>query len=427
LDILTTVLAPCFIVKPRFAADKFALCFARTANLDFIRHSRKGVIQSSMFEKIKFMKTSGNVSADGTIEGKTRKGAVTDPESKLMIFGIPFLAAFIILSLALIPVMGAFLEYRPLSAAGEDEETGEETELVILEEDFTDYFIPSNSPFYAAFRDKKRVNCMLLGVNQNLTDTIMLVSFDIDARHVDIISIPRDTYYHRSGYNSEAENKINAAYRKDPLNSARAVSEILLGIPINYYAVIEYDGVKKIVDAVGGVPMDIPPGFDYDDPYDKPPLRIHLKPGLQTLNGEDAVKFLRYRKGYANADIGRIEAQQTFMKSALKQALGANLLTLASTVRENVTSDMPMSKMLYLAQKAVGMPADSISTYTLPHRGDPNPPYYCYPKTKEIEEMIREIYSVQPEPVAEDEGAEAGADGENDDAAEKDTAKKQGE
>ena len=168
-------------------------------------------------------------------------------------------------------------------------------------------------------------------------------------------------------------------------------------MPINYYAVIEYEGVKEIVDAVGSVPVDVPPGFDYDDRWDDPPLIIHLKPGLQTLNGEDSVKFLRYRKGYANADLGRIGAQQAFMKSAFKQALQSDLLKLAATVRENVTSDMPMSKMLYLAQKAMGMSGESISTYMLPYR---DAAAYIYPDTKKIEEMIREIYSVQPEQTA---------------------------
>jgi LCP family protein required for cell wall assembly len=293
-------------------------------------------------------------------------------------------------------------------------EDGEETELVILEEDFTDYVIPSNSPFYSAFKDRNRVNCLLLGVtNENLTDTIMLISFDLDALHADIISIPRDTYYYRPGYNSATEVKINAAYKKDPLNSAKAVSDILLGMPINYYAVVKYSGVEKIVDAVGGVPVDVPAGFNYEDHYNRDengklaPLIIHLTPGLQTLNGEDAVKFLRYRKGYANADIGRVNAQQEFMKSALKQALQSNIPQFIATVRENVVSDMPMSKMLYLAQKALGMSEDSISTYTMPFTGDTP----VYPNTKKIEEIIREIYSVPPEPTgpegADDEDAVA--------------------
>jgi LCP family protein required for cell wall assembly len=367
-----------------------------------------------MIEKFKFKRSARASDAGDTTEASAPKGTdAKKSDGKMTVFWISFLAAFIALSLALIPVMGALLEFRPFSVAGEEggkDGDGAETELVILEEDFTDYFIPSNSPFYEAFKDKKRVNCMLLGVNGGLTDTIMLVSFDVDARHTDIISIPRDTYYHRNGYNTDAENKINAAYRRDPLNSARAVSEILLGMPINYYAVIEYDGVEKIVDAIGGVPVDIPPGFDYEDIRDTPPLIIHLKPGLQTLNGEDAVKFLRYRKGYANADIGRIGAQQDFMRAAFKQALQADLLKLAAIVRENVTSDMPMSKMLYLARKAMGASEESISTYMLPYKADAK---YIYPDTKKIEEMIREIYSVQPERTVPEDASDADAAGES--------------
>ncbi|MDR2131942.1 MAG: LCP family protein [Clostridiales Family XIII bacterium] len=352
-----------------------------------------------MIEKIKFKKTPRASDAGGTAKSSVSNGAGAKSNSKATVFWIPFLAAFILLSIVLVPVMGAILEYRPLAAVSEEGEDGEEKELVILEEDFTDYFIPSNSPFYAAFKDKKRVNCMLLGVTrENLTDTIMLVSFDLEARHVDVISIPRDTYYHREGYNDDAQNKINAAYRKDPLNSAKAVSEILLGMPINYYAVVEYDGVERIVDAIGGVPVDVPKGFDYEDRWAKPPLIIHLKPGLQTLNGADAVKFLRYRKGYPDQDIGRIGAQQAFIKAALKQALQSDLSKLAATIRENVTSDMPMSKMLYLAQKAMGMSPESISTYVLPHKSA----YFLYPDTIKIEEMIREIYSVRPEPITPD-------------------------
>ncbi|MDR1247379.1 MAG: LCP family protein [Clostridiales Family XIII bacterium] len=362
-----------------------------------------------MIEKIKIKKSTRATGAGGIVK---EKGAAVKSSGAKMAFWITFLAAFIVLSLALIPAVGAFMEFRPLGAiAGEDDEEGEETELVILEEDFTDYFIPSNSPFYAAFKDKKRVNCLLLGVNQGLSDVIMLVSFDIDARHLDIISIPRDTYYHRPGYNEAAENKINAAYRKDPLNSARAVSEILLGMPINYYAVIEYDGVKEIVDAIGGVPVDIPQNLDYEDPRDKPPLSIHLKQGLQTLNGENAVKFLRFRKGYADADLGRIRAQQAFMQSAFRQALKSDMSKLAATVRENVTSDMPMSKMIYLARKALGMSEERISTYTMPYG---KVDAYVHPDVEKIEEIIREIYSVPLEstvPESED-GENADADGE---------------
>ena len=135
---------------------------------------------------------------------------------------------------------------------------------------------------------------------------------------MDLISIPRDTYFHRDGYNSEGENKINAAYRKDPVNTARAVSEVLLGMPINYYAVIDYKGVANIVDSMGGVPMDIEFNMKYTDPYDTPPLVINIPKGHQVLDGKHAVQFLRFRHGYVEGDIGRVEGASAIYEECIQ-------------------------------------------------------------------------------------------------------------
>ena len=193
--------------------------------------------------------------------GKIRKSPM---QSFLRTFLIAFIV-FVILCTPGLAIFGKVADIR-LLPGGVDNVLEEQLPAIVDEE----------SPFFEAFKDKNRVNILLLGVNGNLTDTIMLASFDTDAKHVDLISIPRDTYYHREGYNSEGENKINAAYRKNPVNTAKAVSEILLGMPINYYAVIDYDGVETIVDSMGGVPMDIEFNMKYSDPYDDPPLVINI-------------------------------------------------------------------------------------------------------------------------------------------------------
>jgi anionic cell wall polymer biosynthesis LytR-Cps2A-Psr (LCP) family protein len=179
-----------------------------------------------------------------------------------------FLVAFIVFVILCTPglaIFGQVADYNPFDPKGKQ---------VVLEEELP-LLVDENSPFFEAFQDKKRVNVLLLGVNDNLTDTIMLVSFDMKAKHVDLISIPRDTYYHRDGYNSEGENKINAAYRKNPLNTAKAVSEVLLGMPINYYAVIDYDGIRAIVIPWAAVPMTIQKGgMHFYRPKDTPALVI---------------------------------------------------------------------------------------------------------------------------------------------------------
>lgn len=304
-----------------------------------------------------------------------------------MSFFQTFMVAFLVFIILCTPVralVGGVAEIKPFTE--EDTVTKEQWETMLN----------THSQFFRQFEDTNRVNILLLGVNTNLTDTIMLVSCDIDSKKIDIISVPRDTYYHRKGYDDAAERKINAAYRGSPYNTAKAVSETLEGIPINYYAVVDYEGVKNIVEAIGGVPMDIEFDMIYNDPYDKPPLHINIKKGYQTLNGEQSVQFLRYRHGYVDADIGRVSAQQEFMKSAFRQCLKGDVKKIANTVFDNVQSNITIGATLELATNAIGMKSADIKTYTIPFEPEPESPYYVYPKEEEIREMLTEIYTGVP-------------------------------
>lgn len=305
-----------------------------------------------------------------------------------------FLIAFIVLTILYTPVLafwGKVSDYNPWADGGSNALEGKLPVIVDVD-----------SPFFEAFKDKHRVNILILGVNTNLTDTIMLASFDTDEKHIDLISIPRDTYYHRKGYNSAGENKINAAYKGDPVNTAKAVSEVLLGMPINYYAVIDYEGIENIVDSMGGVPMNIRKGgMYYKDPYDKPPLVIAIPEGEQLLDGEHAVQFLRYRSGYKDADIGRVKAQQEFMKSAFRQSLGFGIPKITKTVFENVKSDIALGTATKLAANAIGISGEDVSTYTLPHTPQPEAPFYVFPNAEETAEMINVIYSIESKNMSE--------------------------
>lgn len=315
-------------------------------------------------------------------DGNTKK-----IKSPLSSFFRTFVFAFLLFVMLCTPSMAIFGKVADTQIFGEPEET--------LEEEMPDALVSKDSPFFEAFKDKKRINILLLGVNGGLTDTIMVASFDKKAKHVDVISVPRDTYYHREGYNGAAEDKINAAYRKSPINSAKAVSDVLLGMPLHYYVVLDYKGVAEIVDAMGGVPMDIPFNMKYNDPYDKPPLKINLPKGYRVLNGEEAVQFLRYRKGYTEGDIGRVKAQQEFVKSAFKQCLSKELPKIAKTAAENVDSDITVATAVKLATGAIGIQADDITTYMLPGTPQSQAPWYVIPDAKGTAEMLKEIYSIE--------------------------------
>lgn len=265
--------------------------------------------------------------------------------------------------------------------------------------------VDENSPFFEAFTNSNRVNILLLGINTNLTDTILLASYDMDAQQVDLISVPRDTYYKRENAGGGAERKINAAYHDGgALGTAKAVSDILMGIPINYYMEIDYDGVGEIVDSLGGIPVNIPFRMYYTDPYDDPPLVIDFQPGEQVLYGEDAIKYLRFRKGnqgyegYKEGDIGRIHAQQEFMKSAFKQALSMKLPKVIGTVLENVNSDLTLDMALKIAASATKLDMSAINTHTLPGeaRYENNVSYFFHDEDL-TEDMLTQIYSITPE------------------------------
>ena len=273
-----------------------------------------------------------------------------------------------------------------------------------LKEDMP-YLVNQDSPFFEAFKDKNRVNILMIGINDGMTDTLMLGSYDMDAQHVNVISIPRDTYYPREDAHSAAEKKINSIYHgKKAVGTAAAVSDILMGMPINYYVVVDYDVVKKVVDSMGGVPMNITFHMHYNDPYDKPPLKIDIPEGYQVLDGDTAVEFLRFRKGsngyagYPEGDIGRIKAQQEFVKSAFRQALGFSLPKVVKTTLDNVDSDLPLGMATKLAAKAVHLDGEDMDTVMIPgESGTKDGLSYWFPDEDEIETLLTQIYNTQPE------------------------------
>jgi len=271
--------------------------------------------------------------------------------------------------------------------------------------DELDVIVDPKSPFFEAFRDSERVNILLLGVNDGLSDTIMLGSYDIKNQRVDVISIPRDTFYDRAEATTASTRKINAIYRNGTaVGTARAVSDVLMGMPIHYYAVVSYEGIGRIVDSVGGVPMDIPFHMYYRDPTDDPPLYIDIPEGPTIIDSSNVQEFLRFRKGskgypsYPDGDIGRVKAQQEFIKSAFREALGLSLPKVARTVMQNVDSDLTLSMAVKIAGKATGLTGEDIRTWLTPgNAGTKNGASYWWVDEAAIEEMLMEIYSVEEE------------------------------
>ncbi|WIV10621.1 LCP family protein [Proteiniborus sp. MB09-C3] len=223
---------------------------------------------------------------------------------------------------------------------------------------------------------KKDITFLLLGIDSKdvtkakgqRTDTMMLCKYDDTTGKVSILSIPRDTMATIRGRKNK--EKINHAHAYGgPELSVKAVKD-LLGIELDYYVRVDYKIVEDVVELIGGVEVDVPMDMKYSDPTADPPLKINLKKGKQTLNGNESLQFLRYRKGYADQDLGRIGAQQQFMSSAIKKALNPlNIIKLPQFVEtyiKNVDTNIPLDTIAKFALKAKNVDTENMEMATLP-------------------------------------------------------------
>ena len=174
--------------------------------------------------------------------------------------------------------------------------------------------------------------CLILGIstdqeNVDLTDTIMVASYNPNTQKGTLLSIPRDTYTGKNPSKATAYEKINALYSRKhrPDETLAAVNEIT-GLDIKYYVVVKTEALIKLVDVIGGVTFNVPIDMNYDDPSQD--LNIHLKAGEQVLDGDKAEQLVRFRHNnngtsypseYGDNDIGRMRTQREFVLQVIKQ------------------------------------------------------------------------------------------------------------
>ncbi|MBP7223101.1 MAG: LCP family protein [Sedimentibacter sp.] len=247
-----------------------------------------------------------------------------------------------------------------------------------------------------AASNMKRFNILLAGLENKRTDTIMLVSYDTENKTADIISLPRDTYLPRNTDDEAELKKINAVYGQEGIEGLTLRVQGLLGIPVEKYAVIDYEAVVACVDMIGGVQVDVPFHMEYTDIYDDPPLYIDIPEGVQVLDGEQSLKFLRFRKGYDNQDLGRIEAQQQFIKSFVKRSLGLQLPEVIKEAYSHIETNISVSDLLDLAGDLVGFSTDNINTCILPGMETPLEGLSFYvPDENGIKNLIYSLYGLE--------------------------------
>ncbi|MBR1445258.1 MAG: LCP family protein [Firmicutes bacterium] len=230
-----------------------------------------------------------------------------------------------------------------------------------------------------------RTNFLMIGIDKraNLTDTIMVGSYISTRDQINLISIPRDTYVsldaeqmsviEANGIYAPSYMKINSlhAYGGDKgVELIKQEVEEILGIKIDYCVKIDLNAFKQLVDAVGGVDFEVPEGgLHYSDPMQD--LYIDLQGGMQHLDGEHAEQLVRFRSGYARADLQRVEVQQAFVREFIKQSLNKetvmeNLGSIISTLVSNVETDFGIEDIPKYLKCIRRINCDNMNTTTLP-------------------------------------------------------------
>lgn len=222
----------------------------------------------------------------------------------------------------------------------------------------------------ALIRKEGFYNFLIVGTDKGggNTDTILLVSFDTSSRQINILQIPRDTLLHVD----RPVKKINAAYAYGRIEGLKSDLTNLLGVAVDRYGIINITGFHNVVDMVGGVEVVVPePGMFYTD--EEQDLYINLKPGKQTLTGVQAEGFVRFRSGYADADLGRLKAQKAFLSSLIQKLLTPSMLAKApqmiQNAFQNLKTDLKLEDAVYLGTQATGVQASDIRFFTLPGEG----------------------------------------------------------
>ena len=232
------------------------------------------------------------------------------------------------------------------------------------------------------------------------TDTIMLVSYDVTNQTAAVMSIPRDTLV--DAYGNGRYTRINTIYSaygrgEDGMDALTQEVSKLVGFVPDYRVFIKWELVGQMVDAIGGVEYDVPYHMEYDDPAQD--LHIYIEKGLQTLNGDQAMQMVRWRKNNAGvpsgggdgSDLTRLQVQQGFLKAVLKQTLQIKNVTkinsLAKLFGENIKGDLTVENLLWFGTRAIfgGLSTDSVEFVTMPWQAAGN---YVYPDQDALLELI---------------------------------------
>lgn len=264
--------------------------------------------------------------------------------------------------------------------------------------------------------DELRV--LLLGVSTDttavLTDTIMVASYNPKTQKASLLSIPRDTFVGKNESTANSYNKINALYQTSTDKILAAVND-LTGLDLKYYVIVDTEALIALVNEIGGVEFNVPIDMDYDDSSQN--LHIHLKAGVQTLDGEKAENLVRFRhnndgssypSSYGDNDVGRMRTQREFITQVIKQTIQfknigkiGNLIDIAyDYVDTNLTTTVMKDYIPY----AIEFSTENLQTGTLPGTNEKiNGLWFFKASKSELKELVSQMFETEQEEEEDEE------------------------
>ena len=228
-----------------------------------------------------------------------------------------------------------------------------------------------------------------------LSDSMLLLRFDPDAKKVSVLSIPRDTRVYIDGYGVRKINHANDY--GGPALSASVASELLGGIEIDRYVRVNVQGVEKLIDALGGVTVNVPKDMKYNDFSQH--LYIDLKKGVQHLDGDKAMQFLRYRYD-GLGDISRVQRQQMLMRATVEQTLKPATVIkvpkILSVIQSHLDTNLTVRELMALSNFASKTDRSGVKMMMLPgdFNGGEERVSYWLPDHRKINRLMSQHFAL---------------------------------
>ncbi len=245
------------------------------------------------------------------------------------------------------------------------------------------------------FHSKREFNMIIAGLDYanggNRTDSLMVAHINVKDKFANLVSIPRDSRVEIAGH--DRLDKINAAFSSGGPELTMDTVQQFLNVPIDYYIVFRIDGVKKVLEALGGIDIDVEKNMKYKDRSQG--LYIDLRRGFQHLNADQAVGYSRFRHD-AEGDFGRIRRQQQVLNALAKKATTSEVIItklprlLPLLIKKQlVETNLSLSDAYYLANLYDKQLSNNLKMIMLP--GTPETIHgisYVIPDAKEIPYVV---------------------------------------